>query len=57
MIYVPASILSGITSTKPSCNSSTPIISIVDVPAPNTLAPIEFKNEATFAISGSLAAL
>ena len=55
--YVPASILSGITSWKHFPKWLTPIIFIVDVPAPVILAPILFKNVAIFTISGSLAAL
>ena len=55
--YVPASILSGITSWKQLCKCLTPIIVMVLVPAPLILAPILFKNVAIFAISGSCAAL
>jgi len=57
IIYVPASILSGITSCTDECIFFTPFILIVLVPAPVIFAPILFKNIAIFTISGSLAAL
>ena len=55
--YVPASILSGITSWKQLCKYFTPVMVMVLVPAPLIFAPILFKNVATFTISGSAAAL
>ena len=55
--YVPASILSaGILKVVP-VNSSTPSILISSVPAPEILAPIEFKKSAKSEISGSFATL
>ena len=56
IVYVPASILSGITSITPLPSFSTPSITISLVPAPRILAPILFNNEAMLTISGSLAA-
>ena len=53
--YVPASILSaGIVKDVP-LSFSTPSILISSVPAPEILAPIEFKKSARSDISGSLA--
>ena len=53
--YVPASILSaGIVKVVP-INSFTPSILILSVPAPEMLAPIEFKKSAKSEISGSFA--
>ena len=57
-INVPASILSGIVVYSIGCKSScfTPLITISEVPAPLTSAPIVFKKFAKSTISGSCAA-
>ena len=57
-MYVPASILSGIVVYSIGFKSSclTPFITISEVPAPTTSAPIAFKKFAKSIISGSCAA-
>ena len=55
-MYVPASILSGITVCSTASSFSTPVIFMVLVPAPLTFAPILFRKLARSTISGSSAA-
>ena len=53
---VPASIRSAIGCQLTPCSARTPSMTMVDVPAPLTRAPIAFRNAARSTISGSLAA-
>ena len=57
MSSVPASMRSPMISLSTGVSSSTPSISIVDVPAPMTCAPMRLRNAARSVTSGSRAAL
>ena len=56
-MYVPASILSGITLISAPWSSFTPSIFISSVPDPVIFAPMLFRSSAMFTISASRAAL